>query len=94
MTKSEIVDGVIELLHGHKSGDRGSIHQDPYKADFFKLFAAAYNAGGGNVLYADALAALVVARAPELAKGEVWKNLYNAWSEWTYAWDHAFELRR
>ena len=96
MTKNEIVEEVIGLLRDHKSNLRGSIHQDPYKHDFFRLFATAYNAGmmrGGSadVLYADALTGMIVARAPELAEGSDWESLYQFWSEWTYAWDHASE---
>ena len=98
MTRSEIVDEIIKLLRNHKTGTRGSIHQDPYKHDFFRLFATAYNAGmmkrSDEVLYADALAGMIVARAPELAKGDVWANLYAFWSEWTYAWKHVSELQR
>jgi hypothetical protein len=39
----EIVEGVITLLRQHQDNLRGSFHQEPYKGDFFKLFAAAYN---------------------------------------------------
>jgi hypothetical protein len=45
MTRLELVDQIIELLRRHKDGRAGSIHQDPYKSDFFRLFADAYNAG-------------------------------------------------
>jgi hypothetical protein len=98
MTKSEIVDRVMELLQQHKSGLRGSIHQDPYKHDFFELFAAAYNAGmmkerSQIILYADALSDAVVERAPELTETPVWDNLRQFWSEWTYAWDHSAERK-
>jgi hypothetical protein len=84
MTRNEIVEEVIRLLRDHHSGRR----------DFFKLFAEAYNAGmmrgSDDVLYADALASIIVARAPELAEGPVWE-LHRFWSDWTYAWDHAAE---
>ena len=74
----------------------GSIHQDPYKHDFFELFAAAFNAGmmrsgSDQVLYADALLDSIKERAPELLHGEAWRNLYTFWSEWTYAWNHVGE---
>jgi len=96
MTKNEIVDEVIKLLHDHKAERAGSIHQDPYKHDFFRLFAAAYNAGmmEKNELRADALTQLIVARAPELVEDRVWDSLYHFWSDWTYAWDHAGERDR
>ncbi len=41
MERSEIIDGVVDLLRLHNDGLRGTIHQEPYKGDFFKLFAAA-----------------------------------------------------
>jgi hypothetical protein len=96
MTKNEIVEGVIELLQAHRSGARGSLHQDPYKQDFFALFAKAYNAGmmkrGSEIiLYADALKDIVVARAPDLVEDPAWEILYRFWSEWTYAWDHLMD---
>jgi hypothetical protein len=98
MTRSEIVDEVIKLLRDHKNDTRGSIYQDPYKHDFFRLFAAAYNAGmmkgSDELLYADALTGMIIARAPELTKGANWANLYAFWSEWTYAWKHVSELQR
>jgi hypothetical protein len=99
MTKDEIVTEVIRLLrHNKQRLLGGSIHQDPYKHDFFALFAEAYNAGlmkgSQDVLYADALKDLIVARAPELADEKGWRNLSEFWLEWTYAWDHASELRR
>jgi len=97
MTKNEIVEQIIVLLRNHKEGRSGSIHQDPYKHDFFALFAEAYNAemvGSDNVLYADALADAIIERAPELAEGLTWQILHRFWAEWTYAWDHAGERRR
>ena len=99
MTKDEIVDEVISLLRDHKAGRRGSIHQDPYKHDFFRLFATAYNAGmmksgSPDFLRADALTEMIATRAPELVEGEVWQGLYGLWSAWTYTWDHGSELRR
>jgi hypothetical protein len=94
MTRNEIVEEVIRLLRDHHSGRRGSINQEPYTHDFFALFAQAYNAGmmrgSDDVLYADALARIIVARAPELAEGPVWV-LHRLWSDWTYSWDHAAE---
>ena|SRR6202049_2929495 len=50
MNREEIIDHIIALLRQHEENEnkvrlRGSIHQEPYKVDFFKLFAAAFNAG-------------------------------------------------
>jgi hypothetical protein len=101
VTRGEIVDQVIDLLRSHAFEARGSamvgsIHQEPYKHDFFTLFAAAFNngmmRGSGDVLNADALLDSIKERAPELLHGEAWRNLYTFWSEWTYAWRHASEL--
>jgi hypothetical protein len=99
MTKDEIVDEVISLLRDHKAGRRGSIHQDPDKHDFFRLFATAYNAGmmksgSPDFLRADALTEMIATRAPELVEGEVWQGLYGLCFAWTYTWDHGSELRR
>jgi hypothetical protein len=101
MTRDEIVDEVIELLRQHKKGWRGSIHQDPYKSDFFALFAKAYNAGlmrhgWDDVLFADALADCIADRAPELLDLDprgTWVNLHTFWMEWTYAWQHMWKWR-
>ncbi|HEX3505484.1 MAG TPA: hypothetical protein VHU22_19030 [Xanthobacteraceae bacterium] len=97
MTKDEIVDGVIELLRQHKEGLRGSIHQDPYKHDFFVLFAEAFNGGmmrgHEDVLYADGLVNSVTVRAPDLCEGEAWRALYTFWADWTYAWEHVAERK-
>lgn len=98
MSRDEIIDGVIQLLRDHKEGHRGSIHQEPYKRDFFALFAEAYNAGmmGGrsdDVLSADALATSITERAPELVEDRTWEALYRFWLEWTYAWRHIPQRR-
>jgi hypothetical protein len=98
MTKDEIVDGVIGLLRQHKEGARRSIHQDPYKHDLFALFAEAFNGGmmrghEDDALYADKLVNLVTVRAPDLCEGEAWRALYSFWADWTYAWQHAAELK-
>lgn len=100
MTHEEIIKGVIELLRQHKSGLRGSIHQEPYKGDFFKLFAAAFNAGlitnpgQRNYLSADALTSVIVARAPELVDDATWDNLLTFWQEWSYAWKHQNQIQK
>ena len=93
MMRNEILEKVILLLRQHKDGSRGSIHQEPWKADFFMIFAEAYNAGmmhgTDGLLTADALTASVTDRAPELAEGQTWEALHRFWSDWTYAWAHA-----
>jgi hypothetical protein len=98
MTKEELVGEMIRLPRNHQDGLAGSIHQDPYKSDFFRLFARAYNAGmmhrADNSARMDALVSPLVARAPKLIEGKTWDALYQFWSEWTYAWDHAGQLNR
>jgi hypothetical protein len=99
MNRDELVDQLIALLRQHKAGLRGSIQQDPYKQDFFRLFAAAYNAGmmgpdAPKSARAGGLIGSLVTRAPELVKEPAWDTLYQFWSEWTYAWDHANQIER
>jgi hypothetical protein len=98
MTRNEIIERIIGLLREHKENQRGSIHQEPYKRDFFELFAEAYNAGmmsgrNNDVLYADTLAVSLADRSPELVEGQTWDALYQFWSEWTYAWRHSAQRR-
>lgn len=70
----------------------GSIHQEPYKGEFFRLFAAAFNGGliensaQASYLGAEALNDVVKARAPELVGNTRWTTLVMFWREWTYAW--------
>jgi hypothetical protein len=100
MNHEQIVDGVIELLRQHERGVRGSIHQEPYKGDFFRLFAAAFNAGliespgQTNYLSADALTDIVVVKAPELANSKTSHTLHSFWSDRTYAWRRHGEFQR
>ena len=99
MNRDELVDQLITLLRQHKAEQRGSIHQEPYKGDFFRLFAVAYNAGmmrsdAPKSARADALIVPFVSRAPELIEGPVWETFHQFWSDWTYAWDHANQIKR
>jgi hypothetical protein len=90
VNRDDIVDEIARLLHEHIDGYRGTIHQEPY--DFFRLFAAAFNAGliesPGRSLYlsADALADILATRAPETVECETFRSLHAFWHEWTYAW--------
>ena len=80
------------LLRQHKDGVRGSIHQEPYKGDFFELFAIAFNGGlitsGGQPGYlsADALADIINERAPDVTDSHAFGHLHTFWREWAYAW--------
>ena len=42
MTQEEIITRLIDLLDLHLQGGFGSVHQDPYKNNIFKLFREAY----------------------------------------------------
>jgi hypothetical protein len=42
MTQEEIITRLIDLLELHLQSGFGSVHQDPYKNDIFKLFREAY----------------------------------------------------
>src|SRR4051794_21757140 len=42
VNREEILDRIVLLLRQHNEGLRGTIHQEPYKGDFFELFAAAF----------------------------------------------------
>lgn len=92
MNRTDLIESIVKLLEQHKNGMRGSIHQEPYKSDFFQIFSCAFNAGfidspnQSDYLSADALADTINSRAPELFDCESWHDLYRFWSEWTYAW--------
>jgi hypothetical protein len=88
----EIVEGIIALLRQHSDGSRGTIHQEPYKGNFFRLFAVAFNTGllertaQREYLSADSLTDILTARSPEVVNSETFKNLHTFWQEWTHAW--------
>ncbi len=97
MTAEEIIDALEEYMDQHVLNYRGSIHQDPYKSDFFRLFAAAYNGGHLSVdssprLTAGGLRDALEPRIPELLALPLAQELLVFWQEWSYAWDHASEL--
>ena len=91
MTKDEIINEVIKLLNGQFIGVFGYIGQEPYRGDFFKLFAAAYN--GGHSLTADSLREFIIVRwctgdeTENEKKSALMKQLLPCWHEWKYAWD-------
>ena len=99
MTHEEIVEAIIGLLRQHSDGSRGTIHQEPYKGDFFRLFAAAFNAGllestaQREYLSADSLRDILAARSAEVVNSGTFENLHTFWQEWTYAWRRRSEAR-
>jgi hypothetical protein len=103
MIRDQIVDGIIELLRQHQNKLRGTIHQEPYKGDFFGLFASAFNAGLLDrsqrvYLSADALTDIIVTRAPEVVDSKTpyttWSNFRDFWREWDYAWSRTDQITR
>jgi hypothetical protein len=100
MDRNEIVDTLGELLRQHKDGLRGSIHQEPYRGDLFKLFAEAFNQGlittpsQPGYLSADALSDTLSERVPEILDSQPFRDLHTMWGEWTYAWRHIDQLQR
>jgi hypothetical protein len=103
MNRDEIIENVITLLREHEESGglvklRGSIHQEPYKRDFFNLFAEAFNAGLmrdtlKGYLSADALNDVIAERAPDVVGNKTFRELHTFWQGWTYAWEH-IDLKR
>ena len=95
MNNEDIIQAVESLLRGHAEGIYGYPRQEPYKGQFFRQFANAFNAGwldrsaGPNFLSAEILTETIAAREPDLAEQEAWKILYSFWQEWAYAWNHS-----
>jgi hypothetical protein len=101
MNGEQIIDEFIALLRRHDTVvyRSASLHQEPYKGDFFKLFAAAYNAGLMKrnpepipYLSADALTDIIVSRAPDIVDSENFRTVRSFWQEWTYAWERSGDV--
>ena len=92
MERDQIIEEIAKLLRQHIDGLRGTIHQEPYKGDFFGLFAAAFNSGlikspgQKDYLSAEALTDVLAERAPETVDSDAFQHLRTFWNEWTYAW--------
>jgi hypothetical protein len=43
MSREQILTEVIAYLDSQRRGGTGSLYQEPYRMDLFKLFAEAYN---------------------------------------------------
>jgi hypothetical protein len=98
MSKESVVQAIETLLRQHKDDQRGIAQQEPYRGDFFRQFAAAYNEGLLNTnntdrLTADALCDCLTSRAPELLEQDAWRSLYTFWQEWSYAWHHVSQMK-
>jgi hypothetical protein len=95
MTQEEIITRLIERLDFHLRSGFGSVHQDPYKNDIFKLFREAYNNGyceqtSRPLLTGDALRDTLQVRwdtANETQRHDLAQAVLTMWDEWRYAWD-------
>ena len=100
MNADEIVEGIIKFLHGHKNGSGGHIHQNVYKQDLFRLFAAAVRAGliddqtHANYLSVDGVISIITAKDPDVFKYKEWEDVRTCWQEWSYAWKHRDQLQK
>ncbi len=98
MTQEEIIKALIVLLDGHLTGLRGSMQQEPYKGDFFELFAQARRIGyfeppSSPLLTADLQRDILVYRwfaddGQDDKRQELLDQLLSAWREWRYALEH------
>lgn len=98
MTAEQILDAIEEYMDQHVLNVRGSIHQDPYKSDFFRLFAEAYNEGYMSLesqprLTAAGLGDALRLRIPDVLELPLAQELLVFWHEWTYAWDRTDRRR-
>ena len=106
MTTEEILDRINQYLDQHISGISGSIHQEPYTGDLFKLFAVAYanreSAGpSAPCITSDGLIEAIGARSQQAdvpehyqKKIELLRKLGAMWKEWDYAWEMYPQLHR
>jgi len=91
MNKEKIIKEIVSLLEGHFSGNRGSMGQDPYRSDFFKLLKEAHkNAYLETDLTGDYLVDLTIARlSVDEDKNPGYKTMLlvfaQQWNDWRYA---------
>jgi hypothetical protein len=98
----QILKKVIAYLNHQLRGGLGSIHQEPYRMDLFKLFAEAYNQGliTNGALVADRVRTSVMEQwfthNEEKDKERLYylDKVHEAWDEWQYAWQHADMKKR
>ena len=98
MTQEEIIKALIVLLDGHLTGPRGFMQQEPYKGDFFELFAQARRIGyfeppSSPLLTAGSLRDILVYRwfaddGQDDERKELLEQLLSLWREWHYALNH------
>ena len=96
MNKEEIITEIKTYLDQHLRNMRGSIYQEPYKGDFFRLFREAYRNGYCDVasprpFTGDALSDIIEQRwqlGEQKQRYSLMEKLFDMWDEWRYAWDH------
>jgi hypothetical protein len=94
MTHDQILAEVVAFLESQRRGGIGSLYEEPYRMDLFKLFAEAYNQGliTNGFLVADRLYDSVKERWLTHEAEEDKKRLsylekvHMAWYDWQYAW--------
>lgn len=98
MTQEEIIASLIEYFDAHLNGVRGSVHQNPYKSDFFLLFKEAYDRdyfdfSSSPRLTGDALRDILAERwlrghyDVDEDRLKLMETVLTMWDEWRYAWD-------
>jgi hypothetical protein len=98
MTQEEIITRLIDCLDFHLRGEFGSVHQNPYKNDIFKLFREAYNSGycehtSRPLLTGDGLRDALQVRwntggaDKKTQRQKLANDVLTMWDEWRYAWD-------
>jgi hypothetical protein len=98
MTQEEIITRLVDQLDFHLRGEFGSVHQNPYKNDIFKLFREAYISGycehtSRPLLTGDALRDALQVRwntggaDKKTQRQKLANDVLTMWDEWRYAWD-------
>ncbi|MFH1355933.1 MAG: hypothetical protein ABII18_02270 [bacterium] len=96
MRADEILEKINDYIDQHVSDVRGSIHQDPYKSDFFQLCLDAHLKGhfkpsSPACLTGDAMRGSFHERwsalEPEFQekKFDLLEQVISMWDEWSYA---------
>ena len=96
MTQEEIITSLIDRLDFHLRSGFGSVHQDHYKNEIFKLFREAYRkryfeSYSTPRLTSAALRDTLQVRwntANETQRRELAEAVLIMWDEWRYAWEH------
>ena len=95
LSQNDILSRLNEIIDGHTGDDKGygSIHQDPYKSDVFRLFTQAFKQNM-DIAMADALCDKLAEKYPPHYEQTKLKNetlvlIASWWREWRYALKHS-----